>query len=385
MQAIRSSASPPAQPPGPVPIPVPVQTLPLRFTGSGSAYFRIWIVDLLLTLLSLSLYWPFARARRLTWFHNNTLIGEEPLGFHGDPWRMLRSHLAMLLLLVPAVLLSGTDPALAGLMTLVLALAWPALWHASLSYRLRNTSWRGVPMAFVGDLQGAYAALLPLLLPWVMLGLLLLRWPGSAHVQALASPLANAALWPIAAAGVLLAPWGLARRERYRHGNCVFAGERSCLRAGLAAFYAEGLRGALVLTLMGFVLVCVALVLGIGWGHVLADRFDDKLPRLVAWFVLPVLCGLLVPLVLLPYSRTRLHNLLWAHTRSQHTRFRCELAAGDMVRLHAINWLLIGLTLGLYWPFAQVRLARARLEAMSLQIRGDVDRWLHSPRSRLRR
>lgn len=383
MQAIHTSATPPlAEPPGLVH--VPTQTLPIRFTGSGSEYLRIWVINLLLTLLTLSLYWPFARARRITYFHNNTLIGDDPLGFHADPWKMFLGHLAMLLLTVPGALLSGTDPALAGLLLLVFMLAWPALWRASLKYRLRNTSWRGVPLAFAGDLRGAYAALLPLLLPMLALGLVLPQRPGDEPLPALQWAHAGAAPWLIGAIGLLLAPWGLARLKRYQHGNCVFAGERSELRVGAGAFYAESLRSSAVLLLMAFLLGCLALLLTIGWGHAFARQFDDKLPRIALWFGLPVLCCLLVPLVLLPYTSTRLHNLLWANTRSRHTHFRSELCVGTLVRMHVANWLLIALTLGLYWPFAQVRLARARLEAMSLQIRGDVDRWLYGPRARLK-
>ena len=36
--------------------------LPISFTGSGSEYFRIWIVNLLLTFVTLGLYYPWAKA-----------------------------------------------------------------------------------------------------------------------------------------------------------------------------------------------------------------------------------------------------------------------------------------------------------------------------------
>jgi uncharacterized membrane protein YjgN (DUF898 family) len=41
-----------------------------------------------------------------------------------------------------------------------------------------------------------------------------------------------------------------------------------------------------------------------------------------------------------------------------------------------VNWLLIILTLGLYWPFAKVRATRVKLEAVSLKVRGSVDDWV---------
>ena len=70
--------------------------LSIEFTGSSREFFNIWIVNLLLTLLTLSLYWPYARARRLRFFHNHTLIDGHPLGFHGLPSSMFISHLVLL-------------------------------------------------------------------------------------------------------------------------------------------------------------------------------------------------------------------------------------------------------------------------------------------------
>ena len=68
-------------------------TLPITFTGSGSEYFRIWIVNLLLTLVTLGLYYPWAKVRKLRYFYGNTLVGGHPLDFHGQPKRMLRGFL----------------------------------------------------------------------------------------------------------------------------------------------------------------------------------------------------------------------------------------------------------------------------------------------------
>ena len=36
---------------------------PVVFTGSGGEYFRVWIVNVLLSLVTLGFYTPFARRR----------------------------------------------------------------------------------------------------------------------------------------------------------------------------------------------------------------------------------------------------------------------------------------------------------------------------------
>ena len=69
------------------------ESLPVRFTASGSEYFRIWISNLLLTLLTLGLYHPWAKVRKLRYFYGNTWVGDHAFDFHGDPKRMLRGTL----------------------------------------------------------------------------------------------------------------------------------------------------------------------------------------------------------------------------------------------------------------------------------------------------
>jgi hypothetical protein len=57
--------------------------VPIEFTGSGSEYFRIWIVNLLLTLVTFGIYYPWAKVRRLRYFYGNTLVAR--------PWRACSS------------------------------------------------------------------------------------------------------------------------------------------------------------------------------------------------------------------------------------------------------------------------------------------------------
>jgi uncharacterized membrane protein YjgN (DUF898 family) len=160
----------PAAPTPPVIAPAPAtrtgpQGLAIEFTGTGSEYFRIWIVNLLLTIVTLGFYYPFAKARRLRYFHGNTLVGGHALGFHGDPWKMLRGFVLMLVFGGAYAGAGHFSPIAGAVAAVAFALLWPALWQSSLRFRLANTSWRGLRLRFSGSLGGAYAALLPLLLP----------------------------------------------------------------------------------------------------------------------------------------------------------------------------------------------------------------------------
>jgi len=349
----------------------PSQQLDIRFTGSGSEYFRIWIVNLLLTLVTLTLYWPFARARRLAYFQNNTLVGRDPLGFHGDPWKMFRGYLLMLLFGVSYWAVSNFAPAFAWLPLLLLAVLWPALWRASLQFRLRNTSWRGVRMSFEGDLKGAYLCTLPFFIPVLLIGMvfgvLASATQGAEEGEAGAVFAAATGLMVLFMAA--LSPWLLARIKRYQHGGYAFAQQRTRLDAGLGAFYGFSFRA------MGVSLLCTALLAGVG-GVVAAMVGGLSGAAVIMLPFLLALAYLVFPLVLVPYTTSRLQNLLWGHTRSRRIRFDSQLRFAPLMRLTAKNWLLIALTLGLYWPFAKVHTARMRLEAMDVSVQGDVNAWL---------
>jgi uncharacterized membrane protein YjgN (DUF898 family) len=62
-----------------------------------------------------------------------------------------------------------------------------------------------------------------------------------------------------------------------------------------------------------------------------------------------------------------MQNLVWTKTGNGRMRFISQLRFRDMLWLSLKNGLLIMLTLGLYWPFAKVAVARLRLDAVHIR------------------
>lgn len=54
---------------------VEVSATPFEFTGNGAEYFRIWIVNLVLTILTLGIYSAWAKVRHNRYFYGNTRMG----------------------------------------------------------------------------------------------------------------------------------------------------------------------------------------------------------------------------------------------------------------------------------------------------------------------
>ncbi|TXT39960.1 MAG: hypothetical protein FD135_1776, partial [Comamonadaceae bacterium] len=89
--------------------------------------------------------------------------------------------------------------------------------------------------------------------------------------------------------------------------------------------------------------------------------------------LLPFLGMLLLLVCIKPFAVSRLQNLVWGNTGTPQLRFISELRFRPLLWLTVKNWLLIVLTLGLYWPFALVAMTRLRLEAVSIKTRIDPE------------
>lgn len=363
---------PPVAHPGPGIDPVPAvprgETLGIRFTASGSEYLRIWLVNLLLIVVTAGLYLPFAKARRMRYFHENTLVGNAPLAFHGDPWRMLRGYLLIWGLAVTYLLLSHFMPEMAGLVMLAVMLAAPALMQASLRFRLGQTSWRGLRMRFTGTVGGIYRALAPAA---AMLALMVVA-PIVAAVNA-ASQGPEGMTWVAAVAGLasLLwagsVPWIVARLKRWQHGHYALGDEQTRLEASTGDFYRLYLRLLLVAVaaivaglLVGLLGAGIAMAAGVAPGRSPIGMVILMGLFLVGYFVALAIIGV--------YLQAAMQRLLWNRTASRHVRLRSTLSFGALLGLAARNAGLMAVTLGLYWPFAQVATARLRLESVSVDL-----------------
>ncbi|MFN9451679.1 MAG: YjgN family protein [Rubrivivax sp.] len=348
--------------------------LQLRFTASGSEYFRIWVVNLLLIVVTLGFYLPFAKARRLRYFYANTLVDGQPLAFHGDPWKMFRGYLVMLLLFGVYVGASYLSHWVAFGALLLLALLWPALWRSSLMFRMANTSWRGLRFAFEGTLSGAYGAMLPVFVPG------LITVAASAHAltgidpqDAEAMQAANMATLPAVGLSLLLtvclAPLALWFIKSYQHGGYRWSSQMAVFDAPRSVFYK--LAGKLLGVGLGLVVV-----LGLLVGLIVFLLKDNSHAMQLAAAAAGGLAYLVLIVVMGALMAAWMQNASWNPTRSQELHFDSRLAALGLSVLSLKNILLVIVTLGLYRPFAVVNVYRMRLEAVTVTCTGNINEWL---------
>jgi uncharacterized membrane protein YjgN (DUF898 family) len=318
-------------PDGPPPLPdaepAPPDLSPRRFhfTGSGAEYFRIWIVNLLLSVLTLGIYSAWAKVRRLRYFYGHTSVDGSAFGYHASPIAILKGRLVAYAVLLLLALLQQIQPLLASVVYFPLLMLTPIILVRAFRFRAANSSYRGIRFAFDGLEREAYQVFLflPLLVP-LTLGL---AYPYVAKRQ----------------------------REFFvaesRHGRSQFGLElptgrvyRIYLLAALATMVLFALTGALVL---------LTARPGAASGP----------PPIILVLALILYAGIGVTVVAV---RAAFENLVWNHTLLDQHRFESRLRARRLLWIYASNIALLVVTLGLAVPWARVRLTAYRAESLAL-------------------
>ncbi|MDM0075129.1 YjgN family protein [Variovorax sp. J2P1-59] len=335
---------------------------PIEFTATGSEYFRIWIVNLLLILVTLGIYLPWAKVRKLKYFYSNTWVDGDALDFHGEPRKMLRGTLIASLFLITYSVGSNFSGWAALLAALAFVVLWPALFRAAMRFRLANTSWRGLRFRFAGDMAGAYACMMP------PLALALLPVAVAGAMAPRGMPPAASGLIGIGMLAFFAGlPYFLWRVRRYQHGNYAIGQLQTRLEADVGVVY------GIFIKLIGIALLALLFVGVLVAVFVFTGRRGGS-SGFIGLSVALGLAGILL-LNILPksYLQVRLQNLIWSKTGNEVLRFKSGLLLAAYLRLQCKNYLLIMLTLGLYWPFAVVNTRRAQIEAVELRTRISLD------------
>jgi len=136
----------------------------VKFHGTGAEYFRIWIVNLALTLLTLGIYSAWATVRNRRYFYGNTEVAGGRMDFHGKPLQILFGRILAIILLLAWTQGGLLHPALPyGAIMIIMALL-PLLLVRGMKFRLRNTSLRNLRFDFTASASTAYKALWPYLI-----------------------------------------------------------------------------------------------------------------------------------------------------------------------------------------------------------------------------
>ncbi|MUI14255.1 DUF898 family protein [Massilia dura] len=305
------------------------------FTATGGEYFRIWIVNLLLTVVTLGIYSAWAKVRRNQYLYSNTRLASGGFEYHGLPIAILKGRIVAGVLFGGYYVAAAVSPVAALAVFAVLMGVMPWLIWKGLQFALHNSSYRGIRFGFDGSARGAYFHYLVLpLLAALTLG--------------------------------LLYPFVHQRIKRFQHTHSRYGSVPFSFDAPVSGFYKRYLVMALVL-FGGLGLSIVAAGLLVSALGVPVAQAQAAGAMIGLFLVYPYL------LCVLWIFYATLQNLIWNHTQLGPHRFRSTMKAGRIASIYITNTLAILFTLGLFIPFATVRAMKYRLECTSLLVAGSLD------------
>ncbi len=141
----------------PKPLTMEKRSYSLRYTGNGGDFFKIWFVNAFIQVITLGLYYPWAKVANLKYLYSQT-------EWEGSPFQFLGTGRELFIGFIKAILLVGAlygaffylaflqMPIYAFLVFLTgFALLIPLALHGTFKYRMSRTSWRGIRAGYRGD------------------------------------------------------------------------------------------------------------------------------------------------------------------------------------------------------------------------------------------
>ncbi|HPV25273.1 MAG TPA: YjgN family protein, partial [Casimicrobium sp.] len=332
-------------------------------------YFRIWIVNTFLVLITLGQWSPWAKIRKRQFMLRHTWVADANFEFHARPWPILRGRLIAGTIFVVYWFTGNLNPQYAAWVALCVAIAAPWLIVSALRFNMANTSYRNLRFAFDGTMRDASAALWPL----VLVGALTVAFPLKIDTTRM-----DASTFRVAIPTILLAlfyPYMTAAfRLMLLNHTRLGTAKLVCstrVKTIYGIYFRAGLMG------VGLVFALILLVALVIWALTLVAGKETWM--YVPWaqyvsmfFTLAPM--LLVMALLVSYVQSRVVNATFNLTTiADNVRVFSHLRMAELLKNHIVNTFAMIASCGLLIPWTAIRTARLRVESTSLGLYGDLD------------
>lgn len=131
-----------------------------EFRGSAGEYFGIWIVNILLTIVTLGIYSAWAKVRRNRYFYGNSFVDGHSFDYHAKGLQIFIGRAIVFGYIIAYNVLLTFSPIAGGILALLMLFLLPWIVMRSLRFNARVTSYRNIRFDFVGKTWGAFVAII---------------------------------------------------------------------------------------------------------------------------------------------------------------------------------------------------------------------------------
>lgn len=359
--------------------------LSFEFNGNASEYFKIWIVNIALSIVSLGIYSAWAKVRTKRYFYGNTTLDGSSFEYHADPLNILKGRLIVLAVIIVYMFATQFVPMLEAAFFLVYMVGLPWMVVKSLQFNAHNSSYRNIRFDFDGTLMEAAIV-------FIGVGLLTIVTLG------------------------LATPYFIKRFKQFSIENSYFGTTPFSFSATGGDFYRIYLKAMIIPLIIG-VLAAIAIpayqavnssqapmdqveqmqemtleqkqaemqrqieeitananMQGNAGGqvNVPAELEAGASMAVAATVVITMAFYLLIGI----YIQTRTANLVLCSAALEDHKLVSTLRVRNMFYIYATNIIAAIISLGLLLPWCKIRLTRYRLNNLSFVAQGDIDGFI---------
>ncbi|MEJ2142233.1 MAG: YjgN family protein [Gammaproteobacteria bacterium] len=326
--------------------------IPFDFQGRGGEYFGIWIVNLLLTIITVGIYTPWAKVRTKRYFYGKTFLNNTNFSYLADPIAILKGWLIAVAVFIVYSVSTNFVPVLELLFMILFVLVLPLLVVRSMAFRARNSAWQNIRFDFKGRYGEAFKVFI--------------LWGVFANILSLG----------------LLFPYVQYRQTRFLLENSGYGKSDFEFKAKTADFYIIYLIVLGIMTL--FSILMVAAGAGVGaMMEVSATLTPEERYNQIAvnsqMVMVPLM--MLMYFFIFAYVQSRVGNLVWSNVKIKENGMESTMRARDLMWIYFTNILAITLSFGLLVPWARVRATRYRFDKLQLIPAGNLDQFVQAERN----
>jgi len=321
----------------------------LKFHGTGREYFGIWIVNLLLTIVTVGIYSAWATVRTNRYFCGATELDGSRFGYHAQPKAILIGRLIGAAFFIPYAILQHVSPTASLLLLLIGLTILPWLIVRAMRFRMRVLSYRNIRFGFDDTPPAVKMAYRYYLwMPLLLIPTAGLIWPYIQHQHSKY----------------------LATRIRY--GNTAMG-----FRSDVGAFYIAYLQLILVEMSMFLAIGVIAIpivILGVvlshqpGFRHLMhSDLFRNGAPFLAGIAIALLIYPSFIALVLA--FRNWLQRVTYNRITLGDMSVRADYRPWRLFTLYLGNIVMLLFTLGFAYPWVKCRTVRYLIDHIELTTR----------------
>ena len=304
-----------------------------KFTGNASEYFKIWIVNVCLTILTLGIYSAWAKVRTTRYFYGNTHLAGSSFDYLAKPTTILKGRVFAAVIFMACLGFTSYTPVFKLALGIGLLVITPWLVVRALSFRAHNTAYRNIRFNFHGGYSRAMFVF------WIIM----------VFINIITSSLAY--------------PWTLNKKQQYIIANSAYGTRHFSFTSSASKYY-----GAVIETYI-MAIFFAALATGVfsesGGFPKMIDMMADLSLR-NHFFVVIVAIAFIVIFYIGTSIKTLNANITFSAISIDQLSLNSDLKVSRMLWLYMTNFIAIVCSCGLLIPWAKIRTYQYRMSTLSI-------------------